>query len=718
MRYIKITIALLLLPFTLFSQDDISLRDAEELLGQDNIVQAIKSFETQLAADPENPELLMRLGFCYYLTPSQKEKAPDILQKATELYKEQNLTKAMRQTHYYEAKFYWAKSLSKNYQFDDAEKIFKELRRDLKKKKKMKAKINHEIQICKTAKKMLEDMDDVVIVSPFGLNSEFDDHTPLLQADGTTMVFTSKRNNGIVDELKPDGQYSEDIFYTQIEDRSCSSPILVDKALATGAHESNCGFSPDGSRLFLYTQGDIYFSQKSNSHWSIPEPFIDQVNSKKKENHICINSEETTIYFSSSRRGGFGGMDIYKLEKDDQGHWGQPVNLGKNINTEHDDDGPFIHEDGTLYFASKGHETMGGFDVFKAESDDKGNFKKPENLGFPINSVEEEVYFFMSKDNKQGYFSSTRKGGAGRSDIYMADFADSSKVYLLVKGEVYKEGGDTEDIEVNITDINGKKKMDNVSMQEGSFVNVVEKGKEYYAVFESEGYFFETVNIDAPKDSLREKNYADVELKKIKKGEVSKEYNIDFNEENNSDIEDENKIFMKTLSNFMKGNPDLFVDISSGGNNDNIDRKKRNQNIIDYLTKEGIDEKRIYTDINDNSAGSNSSSKITIMDEMVLLASKTSKSKQFPPSVEELSSGNKITGEYTIQIGAFKKKKSLNDKYFSEINTSLKMKKGKDGLHRYTYGKYDYKSDAQQNLEIIHSLGFKDAFIRELKWYE
>src|SRR5690606_258080 len=137
------------------------------------------------------------------------------------------------------------------------------------------------------------------------------------------------------------------------------------------------------------------------------------------ESYASITPNDKVIYFSSNRDGGFGGKDIYKIERLPNGSWSKAVNLGSTVNTPYDDDAPFIHSDGrTLFFSSQGHQNMGGFDIFKTKLNDNGEWTTPENIGFPINTVNDDIYFVLAADGKTGYYSSSQQGGFGGQDIY------------------------------------------------------------------------------------------------------------------------------------------------------------------------------------------------------------------------------------------------------------------------------------------------------------
>jgi outer membrane protein OmpA-like peptidoglycan-associated protein len=265
------------------------------------------------------------------------------------------------------------------------------------------------------------------------INSEFEDYAPVFNEAEDEVVFTTRRrednlNQNVFDDNKP----WEDIFFATKKEGKWSFAKNIGEPVNTPYHDSNLALSADGNTLFIFKDdggGDIYFSERTNGVWSPPAPLPGIINSSFEEKSISVSSDEKTLYFSSNRPGGYGGLDIYRATKDSKGIWSNVKNLGPKINTDLDDDGPFIDYDGvTLYFSSRGRKGMGGFDVFKATFDPNSNeWSEPENLGYPINTPDDDVFFVSSKDGKRAYYSSVREDGMGYLDIYMITIPDGLK---------------------------------------------------------------------------------------------------------------------------------------------------------------------------------------------------------------------------------------------------------------------------------------------------
>jgi len=264
------------------------------------------------------------------------------------------------------------------------------------------------------------------------VNSEYDDFAPLLNKDEDLLIFTSKRKATKKTRSDPlTGQYYENVFIAHQSNgtwqkvSSIGQPINKDNL-----HNSAVGLSPDGDLLILYQgdddrfssriSGDLYLSSEEEGQWRNPVK-INAINSKSWESSATISEDESILIISSDRSGGYGGSDLYMSRKNPDGVWSTPENLGAYINTKYDEDGPFIHPDGNkLYFSSKGHSSMGGYDIFYSEyHEDKKRWTRPVNIGFPINSADDDVYFVWSIDGQRAYFSSQREDTYGNTDIYM-----------------------------------------------------------------------------------------------------------------------------------------------------------------------------------------------------------------------------------------------------------------------------------------------------------
>jgi hypothetical protein len=273
----------------------------------------------------------------------------------------------------------------------------------------------------------------------------------------------------------------------------------------TETNDGCVAISPDGQRMIVYrtsedlVTGDLYLSRLGKGNrWSPLELMGDQINSPHVETSACFSHDSSEIYFSSDRPGGFGGKDIYRIRKMPNGNWSQPFNLGKNVNTPYDEDAPFLHADRvSLYFSSKGHNSMGEYDVFKSTLNRESNeYSLAENLGYPINDVSDDIFFVLSVDGQRGYYSSVKKESLGGIDIYQIDtrFGDND---LKVKQGVSYLDDKPAQAKIILME-NGEmigSYLSNPST--GRFILVVNPLKSYTASVEAPGYETQEVTIPA-----------------------------------------------------------------------------------------------------------------------------------------------------------------------------------------------------------------------------
>ncbi|MES2138331.1 MAG: OmpA family protein [Bacteroidota bacterium] len=281
------------------------------------------------------------------------------------------------------------------------------------------------------------------------VNSTFVDYAPLISADGSIMVFTSRKPL-IENKIK---NLKDHIYYSNFdkEKMKWSNAIpFSDTINVPGQNNSAISILNNGQQMLIYrddlnTNGDIYESHLEGSSWTEPVSMGEPINSPDKEPSACISPDGGTIYFVSDRKGGLGGFDIWYSTKDSTGKWGEAKNMGAPINSTEDEDGLFIHSDGkTLFFSSKGHNSIGGYDVFISVLDQTTKVaSSPKNLGPSINTTGDDLYFVMEANGKTGYYSSNRLGGSGEKDIYQITFLENILTgnLRLLKGRVLDKKG-------------------------------------------------------------------------------------------------------------------------------------------------------------------------------------------------------------------------------------------------------------------------------------
>ncbi len=453
------------------------------------------------------------------------------------------------------------------------------------------------------------------------INSEFDDYAPVINAEESELYFTTRRREGNLNEnVGDDNRPFEDIFVSKKEGGSWQPAQNIGPTINTRFNDSNIALSPNGNILFIYKDGvgdgDIFSSNRQpDGTWSKPVPLPGAINSSFYESSITITKDESTIYFASERPGGLGGLDIYSCTKDKKGAWTVVKNLGPGINTEYDEEAPFIDYDGkTLYFSSKGRKGMGGYDLFKATllNAEKKEWTEPENLGYPINTPDDEVFIVATGTPNKFYYSSVRADGYGYSDIYM--ISDLKKDSVAAKAPV-KKGVQPIKFMLEIIDAETKQPVEATARMRGkdnSIIGSVELGtgayefaimstvpKEYVVSIELEGYIFENVKVSLGRATEESQTVTrKVQLRKVAVGEVSALRHVFFDFAKAS-LQEASFDELNMMLTMMKQNQSMQVEI--GGHTDDVgsdtSNKKLSQQRADavksYLTSSGISSRRI-----------------------------------------------------------------------------------------------------------------------------
>ena len=249
------------------------------------------------------------------------------------------------------------------------------------------------------------------------VNTNDDEYVNMLAFDGSQLLFTRKMPVG-------NGFQKDFLFVSQQNDEQWSEPQqLAFSDFPENVDPGAAFISADGKKLYLTGCGwsrdsscDLYVSEWKDGRWAMPKRLSEGINTRSWESQPCVSSDGKELYFVSRRS---GQADIYCAKRNADGTWGEPQNVGEPINTKGTEMAPFLHPDGhTLYFSSDKHIGMGGFDLFMSRRGEDGQWQKPVNLGFPINTSGDEINFFVAADGKTAFISSQREGGMGGYDIY------------------------------------------------------------------------------------------------------------------------------------------------------------------------------------------------------------------------------------------------------------------------------------------------------------
>jgi outer membrane protein OmpA-like peptidoglycan-associated protein/tetratricopeptide (TPR) repeat protein len=496
------------------------------------------------------------------------------------------------------------------------------------------------------------------------VNSIWPDYGPVLNEDETILIFTSRRQEDNLNEnVDTDNFYFEDIFYSEKVNGEWTAAKNIKEPINDMYHNSNLSLSADGNTLYLYRYdngGDIFYATKEkDGSWSMPQPMSEYINSSFAEKSVSVSKDGSLLFFSSDRPGGLGGLDIYMSRKDGKGKWGRSENLGPIINTEYDDESPFIHYDGkTLYFSSRGRKGMGGYDIYKSVYDSTARqWTEPVNLGYPINTPDEDVFFVATKDGKRGYYASVRDDGQGYTDIYMVNFfpdGDPEPEPVIAQKQPEKPEPQKEEPQpaapkpaapeptlvaeiketptplpvkeepvllpvtliVRITDHDTDQPLDaNVNLRrisdnqlagksatapgEYHFTTTQKKATQMMLSIEKDGYLFKNLKITLPAATAQEQEIVrTVELDRLKVGVSSVLRNIYFDFDKATFLK-ESYDELNKLERLLNENPDMYIEIS--GHTDNIGGKEYNkvlsqrraQAVVDYVVQKGISKARI-----------------------------------------------------------------------------------------------------------------------------
>lgn len=344
------------------------------------------------------------------------------------------------------------------------------------------------------------------------INSKYQEYAPVISLDEKHIMFTSRRPETTGNKISEDGDYYEDIyaselkigslfeskanrkkasgFFNLVTDFEYTKAKRLPEIINSKTHDAGIQLSNDGKKLYFYRDSDVWLTEQlGDTAWSTPFK-LSAVNSDSYEPSVFITLDEKSMFITSEREGGFGKMDIYVSEKDSTGNWSALQNLGPNINTDNDEDISYVSpEKDVIYFSSKGHSSMGGYDIFKSIKQE-GEWSSPVNMGSPVNTPYNDAFFIMTPKYNRGYYASERPEGKGGMDLYRLTFADERNPLAELAGLVLQ--GDSlvpansriemKEVETEISSIQNSKELT------GEYLLLVEHGKKYEMYVETEGF--------------------------------------------------------------------------------------------------------------------------------------------------------------------------------------------------------------------------------------
>lgn len=448
--------------------------------------EAIPLYKSLLKSDPGNDNLNYKIGICLLNDPYQKDKAIQYLIDASDNinpnYKENNFKE---RTAPPDALYFLGNAYLVNELLDLAIETFENFLVVMDHDTYDEELVLAQIRSCKNAqrlKTMPVDIDLTLMDSL--INTRYADIHPVVSGDGKKVAF--------VTELP----FYDGAFYTEKSEDGWSYPQMITQMLGFDADIYPVALSYDGTEMILYYDddyiGNLYYSRFENGLWNPATIMGENISTKYWESHASFSKDGKSLYFTSNRKGTNGGLDIYISERQPDGSWGVPINLGTTINSRYNEESPYISQDGqTLYFSSYGHYNMGGYDIFFSKKNEDGSWAEPVNVGYPINTTDDDLYFQPFNNGNGAYYSIYSPKGMGEHDIYYMNIysANNPRLYY-VTGNIHTEDGriDSSPIEIFVIDSDkGDTLIYTKPSQEGLFAFQLKQGI-YELHFEGEGY--------------------------------------------------------------------------------------------------------------------------------------------------------------------------------------------------------------------------------------
>lgn len=435
------------------------------------------------------------------------------------------------------------------------------------------------------------------------LNTAYSEYGALVLEDSSSIIFTREQPNNHPRSTRPDGTIKEDVYVvTKRQSGGWFEPVRIDPNINSDTKgDKAIALSDNDSRLILqYKNGHFFESVRREDGWSVPVKLPKFINSPSKETGLAFG--KNLLIVSSNRPSSYGGQDLFVSYRDDKGEWGYLEQLDSVINSPYDEISPYIDtETNTLYFSSNGHNTMGGYDVFRALYDPvKKTWGKPGNLGYPLNTPEDEVYFSYSSLSKKGFYSSNRRKGFGKHDIYKIDFDDNTRMETaVVKGKIYSSEESNKPLTATVKIREAKARTiviaEKTSSETGFFSEKLVVGQDYLFSIHNDGYFhLDTVITVTPSTRLK------LSLRPINEGELISLSAVSF-ERGKADISVESFDELNKFYEVLLANPLLGLEIAGhteigGIASQNMElSQKRADAVKDYYINKGIDKGRLLS---------------------------------------------------------------------------------------------------------------------------
>lgn len=733
-KVILLTIISLTVFYKVFSQEEVNLKEtfleAEYYILYEDYPEALALYQKLANNDFTNAYINHRIGECYLNIPGQKHKSIPYLEEACK-----NLSNKIKEGSFKETKapyrtlFYLASAYHIDNQLDKAIGVYQEFKDSLEVQDIYNIDyVDQQIKSCENAKEL---MNKPIKINKTNIGDKINDGSsninPVVSSDEKSMVFIS--------ELK----FYDAILFSEKIGENWTTPINITPDLKSDGDYYPCYLSADGKTLLLLRyenlSGNIYQSNFEGGKWQTPNKLNKNINSKYFETHASLSPDGKTIYFVSNRKNGYGGFDIYKSTfNETHNDWDEAVNLGAEINSPLDEESPQLSDDGkTLFFSSQGHYNMGGFDIFYSKMNTENEWTTPINIGYPINSTDDDLFYYPVKNKNVAYYSVYDENGFGKKDIYrLGGSAFEHPSLINVRGTVSLQDNQKDfvknNFQIEVLDSANAEAIQKLYLDEtnGQFSTELPTGS-YQFIFKSKEYKQKIKTVIIPENYSRDELVFNVELIPIDitTGKYISVKSIFFGFDDYS-LTKESKIELERLYNLMIKYPSLQIEVightdalGSSEYNEKLS-VKRAQSTIDYLIEKGIIQSRFIAKgigksqplaINTNADGSDNPEGRKFNRRVEI---KISKSDDKLVITEDHNIPEHLRARdlsYCILIT--KEKQAFPEDYFNKFDElkGFDIKKYNNKEIIYTLGDYKEKSELIKIYNIVIDLGFENAEI-------
>lgn len=521
-----------------------TLKKARKALYKENYVEAQNNYIKLVNAEPTNDIYNFEGGLSYYESTYQQTKSIPLFEAALQNSTEDTIV---------ELYYFLGKAYQLNGDYKKADEAFNKFDKYIdhpsKAGKELKSDVLREMRYNKNGIAHLATKNDKVFIENIGekVNSRDREYAPVINKNKDVIIFTSRRNYKGNKKDKGDLLPYEDIYAAKktengwelLTDKNELKKYLPDN-VNTKKHDASITYSTDGNTIYTYKKDAIWQANFDNGSWSTLKKIDEKINASKfNVPSVTISADGKTMFFVSTKKDGIGGKDIYKSVKNANGGWESPTILNSSINTIDDEDAPFLTEDGkTLYFSSKGHSSIGGYDIFKSELVN-GEWSMAENLGIPYNSPADDIFFIVDDTKENGFFSSSRVDGHGAFDLYSFSSTCKNIENTEIRGIVYNKNTQTPlKSSISLTNLTTNKEENNTNSlaNNGKFLIVAKPETQYNLKVSADGFSPQTIKINTPKQCEYFQLFSEISLEKITNNgeefQVATLRNLFFNPEN------------------------------------------------------------------------------------------------------------------------------------------------------------------------------------------